>query len=221
MSSQTPAVASTQAGPDCTEALDGATITPVGVDVGTRQLFVATTLADGVDGALAEPGAYVQALHSEFVAATQRINQPAGDAIDDTTLGQLVARYWPKLRAAFVQAADRVLEYARQQPAPVLVCEDLAQQHQPLVACRHGRVRTGTWVPPVARAILVERAVDAGIPVATVDPTYTSQECHICGEQGDLGGDDLVCTTDGCPVDAVDRDRSAAVTIAKRYVDST
>lgn len=51
-----------------------------------------------------------------------------------------------------------------------------------------------------------------------VDPEYSTQECHFCGELG-VDDDQLHCQNDECPVESVCSDRSAAVTLAKRGRD--
>jgi transposase len=77
----------------------------------------------------------------------------------------------------------------------------------------------GAWLLPTFRKALVERANEVGLPVARVDPSGSTQECHSCGEVGDVGSKMLKCTTPDCPVGEVCRDRSAALTIAQRGLD--
>lgn len=216
-SRSTPGVASRRAGADASESGDGATITPIGVDVGTRQLVtVASTDAELTDAVVVD-GDRVRDLYAKFTAATHRLTR-RDEHVE--SLGDVVWRYWRRFRREFRAAADAVVEYARRWPAPVVVLEDLPTERQPLVACRHGNVRCARWVPPVVQAIVAERVVDAGLPVTYVDPTDTSRACHRCGTRGVLAAHTLVCEAPGCPVDTVDRDRSAAVTIAQRAVSA-
>lgn len=210
----TPGVASARTGPERIESADGAAITPVGVDVGSRQLVTVATASDDVDEAITVSGVYAECVYSEFCSATQRLD--TAPEFDDTALGEVVARYWDLFRATFEHAADEAISYARQHPAPVLVLEDLKQKPRPLRDCAHGNLRFGSWCPAVVQEVLADRALDAGVPVIFVPPEYTSQECHRCGEIGELENKTLTCTVPGCPVDDVDRDRSAAVSIAKR-----
>jgi len=120
------------------------------------------------------------------------------------------------MRAAFEHAADTVIDYAQAHPAPLLVIEELQDDPRPLVEITHGEVRQSSWVPPVALEVLIDRAAAAGVPVATVDPEHTSQEYHHCGEIGDLSPKGLHRRRDDCPVKKICRDRSAALTIARR-----
>lgn len=210
----TPGVASTQAGSEGMESADGAAITPVGVDVGTRQLVTAATPTDDVDQAVTVSGVYAERVYSEFCSATQRLD--TAPEFDDTALGEVVARYWSLFRATFEHAAEEAISYAQQHPAPVLVLEDLQPDPRPLRECAHGDTRFAHWCPAVVQTVLADRAVDAGVPVVYVSPVYTSQECHRCGEIGELESKTLTCTSPDCDVDDVDRDRSAALTIARR-----
>jgi transposase len=188
--------------------------TPIGVDVGVKQVAVAAPAdADPVD-AVAVDGGEVRTLYAEFTKATHGRTQEAGPTPE--SLGAVVAKYWPRFEAAFERAADVLVEYARQHPRPVLVFEDLGHERKPLVACKYGNVAPSEWVPGVAINLLPELVRDAGVPAVSVRPEGTSSECHRCGERGDLGRDVLTCTTASCPVDDVCRDRSAAVSIANR-----
>jgi len=70
-------------------------------------------------------------------------------------------------------------------------------------------------LPALHHAIAV-KANEAGIPVCYVDPEYTTQECHGCGNLATIDQDQIECTTGQCSVEAVSRDWSAAVSIAQR-----
>lgn len=195
-------------------ATSAATRTFIGVDVGINSVAVAAPADGQPTDALEIAGEYVKTTFSEFQSASHRWAL-AGD-YDDVSLGDVVSRYWSLLRAALEDAADRVVEYARGHSAPVLALEELSHDPLPLYACVCGNERVSAWVPATFQAILAERAVDAGVPVTYVDPHNTSQECHRCGELGELEAHRLVCTTEDCRVGDVCRDRSAALTIASR-----
>jgi len=188
------------------------TITPVGVDVGTRQLVAVATAGATVDEAIVVDGDPARDLYAEFTEATHRLQEGrTGDS-----LGAVVWRYWRHFRELFRGAAEAVLEVARAHPAPMVVLEDLSIRRRPLVACRCGNVRAATWLPAAVQAVVADRVVDASVPVTYVSPKYTTQQCHRCGLLTRDEGATIVCTTPDCPVDEVDRDRSAAVSIAKR-----
>ena len=188
------------------------TVTPVGVDVGTRQL-VAVATADGtVDEAIVVDGDPARELYAEFTEATHQLQEGrTGD-----TLGDVVWRYWRWFRELFRGAAEAVLEVASAHPAPVVVLEDLPGRRRPLVACRCGNLRAPTWFPAAVQAVVADRVVDAGVPVTYVDPEHTSKQCHRCDRFARDEGATIVCQMPECSVDEVDRDRSAAVSIAKR-----
>ena len=62
------------------------------------------------------------------------------------------------------------------------------------------------------------KAAKVGINVKYVNPAYTSQTCHHCGERGDRSERDFfVCTNENCICynNRIDADWNAAVNIAK------
>lgn len=212
-SRSTPGGASTQPAPGGRESPADAGFTPIGVDVGTCQLVTVASADATPADAVAVAGGRVRDLYSEFTNATQRLARRPDHA---ECLGDVVARYWPRFRRHFRAAADVVLAEARRWPAPVVALEDLWHEHRPLVACRHGNVCPETWIPTAVHSIVAERVVDAGLPVVYVDPSETSRRCHECGARGALAAHTLRCETPACPVGRVDRDRSAALSIAQR-----
>jgi putative transposase len=80
------------------------------------------------------------------------------------------------------------------------------------------RRRVNGWAFYQLKDFLTYKALQAGIPLVLVDPAYTSQTCHICGNQGNRRGksfDCPVCMWSG------DADFNGAQNIAflGRYVD--
>jgi len=189
-------------------------VTPVGVDVGTKQLVTAATAADPHGGPAVDERKYIRHLYSEFCSATHRLS--VAPEYDETTIADLVDRYWPLFKTTFTLAAEEVINYAQQHESSVIVLEDLQMEQQPLRACRDGRVQLPTWCPPAVQGVLAKRAVEAGLAVIYVDAHNTTRECHRCGKVGELEWDQFSCTNDDCPIDEVCRDRSAAVSIANR-----
>lgn len=62
------------------------------------------------------------------------------------------------------------------------------------------------------------KAAMAGIAVQYVNPAYTSQTCHVCGQRGNrIERDTFICTNPGCTCynQAQDADMNAAINIAK------
>jgi transposase len=189
--------------------------TPVGVDVGERELAAVAAADVPPEAALVIDGGPVRESYGHLVATIRALQAPPGDAPGETAA---FAAYYHRIRGQLHDAAARVVQYARDRPAPVLVLEDLAYPQRPLWEFRDGD-HFGTWLLPAFQAVLRERAVDARLPVVGIEPQETTLACHRCGELGeaDARGDRrLRCSEPDCPVDAVDRDRSAAVTIARR-----
>lgn len=210
-------VAPAQIGDETPSLRHGLSITPIGVDVGTKQLATAATAAGPHGGPAVDERKYIRQLYSEFCSATERLS--LAPEYDETTLDDLVDRYWPRFEAAFTHAAEEVITYAQQHESPMIVLEDLPVDQQPLRACRNGNVRLAAWCPPAVQSVLVKCAVKNGLPVTYVDPHDTSKECHRCGERGKLGEARFRCTNDACPIDDVCRDRGAAATIARRGLE--
>lgn len=187
--------------------------TPVGVDVGVTNLAVAAPADGDPAGALVVDGEPVREQFEHLVEAATALEWAFPDS---TGQAAVVAAFYHRLRAQLGGAAVRVLDYVREHTAPALVVEDLAYSGHPLWAFRHGG-DVGTWLLPAFQSVLVDHAVAAGIPVAYVDRDFTTKECHECGQLARQDSATIVCTTDDCPVDEVGRDRSAALSIARRF----
>ena len=197
------------------------TRTPVGVDVGERTLVAAAPVHGRPEEAFTIEG--------DHVRESFRLLRSLMDALEhfgsDTTSAEtaLVAAFWKeRLKGQVHGAAAQTVQYAREFPGAVLVLEELPYTQRPLYEQRHDAGEIGTWLLPALQDALVAKAVDAGLPVAWIDPAGTSVECHACGERGERGDRterlrrQFRCLNDDCPVDVVDADASAAVSIAKR-----
>ncbi|PSQ03436.1 hypothetical protein BRC95_08895 [Halobacteriales archaeon QS_5_68_33] len=165
-----------------------------------------------LDCAVVVDGARARRIFAAFQGATQRLRERTVAE----GLGDIVWRTWRRLRREFQAAADAVLDVACKHADAVVVLEHLPQPRQPLIAARHGDVREATWFPAAVQAVVADRVVDAGVRVTYVSPKHTSQQCHACGLLGQLDDETVRCTTPDCPVGEVCRDRSAAVSIARR-----
>jgi transposase len=62
------------------------------------------------------------------------------------------------------------------------------------------------------RQFIAYKSLATGVPVVFVDPAYTSQTCHRCGERGHRNGVLFSCTTCG----VFDADLNGALNIAAR-----
>lgn len=74
-----------------------------------------------------------------------------------------------------------------------------------------------SWSFYQLRSFIAYKAQDAGIPVVFVDPRYTSQTCHRCGERGHRNGLTFSCTTCG----DMDSDLNGARNVAARGAQVT
>lgn len=195
--------------------------TPIGVDVGVRCLVAAAPAHEGVEEAFTIEGDHVRESFRLLRSLMDALRGFGGDTTSVETA--LVAAFWKvRLKSQLHGAAARTVRYAREYPGAVLVLEDLPYDPRPLYAHRHDAGEIGAWLLPALQDALVEKATAAGIPVAWIDPAGTSIECHRCGERGEQGDRterlrrQFRCLNDACPVDVVDADVSAAVSIAKR-----
>ncbi|MBV0900172.1 zinc ribbon domain-containing protein [Haloarcula salina] len=187
--------------------------TPIGVDLGEKRLVAAAPADADPDAALVIDGDPLRERYDLLVEATHALQA----ASFDTTAGeaQLFAALYERLRPALFDAAHRLVRYADEFATPLLVLEDM-DFGGPSLWERRTVDEMGAWLLPALQAVIVEVARDAGLPVTFVDAKYTSQACHVCEKLGRLDSNAIVCTTDDCPVERVCRDRSAALTIARR-----
>jgi len=207
MSSQPPAVATRVAS-------DGTTV--VGVDLNTKRLLVAAPAGvdPAVENALVVGGGVERDLYG---ALGDTLSWFDGLAVDtDEAETEAVETYRSLLRQRFGLAAHALLDYADRQDADVVALEDIEYKSGELAACARGQTKAGEWVLPTFRDRLEATLVEEGLRVERVDPAYSTQRCHVCGELADVGRATITCEAPACPVDTVCRDRSAAVTIARR-----
>ncbi|MBI3962042.1 MAG: IS200/IS605 family element transposase accessory protein TnpB, partial [Deinococcus sp.] len=91
-----------------------------------------------------------------------------------------------------------------------LVLEDLEGIRQRTRVRQADRYRHSSWSFFQLRQFIAYKAALVGVPVVFVDPAYTSQRCHVCGEIGHR--DALVFSCTKCGV--FDADHNAALNIA-------
>lgn len=182
---------------------------PVGVDVGRRNLLTLAPATAGpeVDDALALGNRGIEGHYSELRERYER-----GRGVDETLADQL--------DAVLTATAHEALSYVETFDAPVvLVLEDIGYTERSLAECVREQLGVDCWSLPSIQQRLVEVATEANVPVATTTERYTTKECHICGMHSKVRDETIRCTNDSCPVGSVNRDRSAAVSIAKRGGD--
>ncbi|QLG49102.1 zinc ribbon domain-containing protein [Natrinema halophilum] len=192
----------------------------VGVDLGVRQLFAASpiTADPTVRNAYIADGGIVRALYDELGATTRRLQALPGD----TTAAEVHAfvAYRDRLAVRVADATEQLLAYLEATDAGTVVLEEITYPLRPLSECRRGETDLGSWLLPVLQHAFADAAVAEDYDVEYINPKYTTQQCHVCDQLGDVDSAGLECTTESCPVDVVDRDRSAAVSIAKRRPDA-
>lgn len=179
--------------------------TPVGVDVGRRNLLV---LAPATDDPRVEEARIVDGDRLEERYAMLQQRGAAGGHVDAVLADRLLA--------GADDAAREALSYVETFEAPVMVLEDLGYPDRSLDACVAESAAPECWLYPALHQRLADQARRASIPVLTTSPKYTTRQCHVCDQFARVGTEVLTCPTDDCPVDDVCRDRSAAATIAKR-----
>lgn len=190
--------------------------TAIGVDLGVKRLLVAAPADAGPDvpNALAVGGGVERDLYD---ALGDTLNRLASQPVDTTEAErEAVETHRSLLRQRFALAAHALVEYADRHDADVVALEDIEYEDGTLAECARGPTKAGEWVLPAFRERLEATLAAEGYRVERVDATYSTQRCHVCGELADLSRATITCETEGCPVDAVCRDRSAAVTLAGR-----
>jgi len=178
-----------------------------------KHLVAAAPVDGSVASAFTIQGDHIRTRHEILVEAMTALDS----AIFETSHAecQLFAAMWQQFRGQLFDAAVRVIRYVRRFNRPILVLEDLSTCRQSLWEQR-STADVGMWLLPTLQQALAVKADQAGIPVRYVDPEYTSQECHVCGDLGNLENEALECASTDCPVETVCRDRSAALSIAQR-----
>lgn len=187
--------------------------TAVGVDVGVKKLVTAAPAGGELESALVVDGSPLREHHRILKRSMTALQ----DADSDTSRRQvqLFAEIWSRIRPLIVDAAGRVVAYAQQFPDPVLVLEDLVHCKDSLWE-RRTTEKSAPWVLPAIHEAIEAEALDAGIPTTHVDPRYSTQACHVCNNYGTVENDAVVCTSEDCPVEWACRDRSAAISLARR-----
>jgi IS605 OrfB family transposase len=78
-----------------------------------------------------------------------------------------------------------------------IVLEDLTGIRKRTKVRKADRYRQQSWSFFQLRSFIEYKAQDAGVPVILVDPAYTSQTCHLCGERGHRNDLVFSCTNHG------------------------
>lgn len=94
-----------------------------------------------------------------------------------------------------------------------IALEDLTGIRERTKVRKADRYRQQSWSFYQLRQFIAYKAIDAGVPVVLVDPAYTSQNCHVCGERGHRDALIFSCSACGFVGDA---DLNGARNIAAR-----
>lgn len=195
--------------------------TYIGVDLGVRNLLVAAPAGAGVDryhgsirNAVAVDGDVIRALYEEAIATIDRLRKATG--VDTQTCWTAMRAYTTRLRDRIDAAIARFLAFCDEFEEPLtVVLEDFGYSRESLASCARTNADPGTWLLPQSRYRLAAELYRRDVRLTYVDPARTTRSCHACGERG-VVRDRFRCRTDGCPVGRVDRDRNAAVNVARR-----
>jgi IS605 OrfB family transposase len=109
--------------------------------------------------------------------------------------------------------SKRIVEYAKQFPKPIIVLERLGHFNNNTWNKRFNFL-LGNWARRKLQFMIEYKAKWEGIPVAYINPAYTSLYCHYCGSKGNREGLTFKCPNCGRQYDA---DANAAMNLAKRF----
>ncbi|TQQ78510.1 transposase [Halonotius terrestris] len=193
--------------------------TPIGVDIGEASLV--TVCHRDEHGSPTNPelwtdeGKTVRRLRKRYFTTMRRLQSRESERIADTFGDEL----WAQIDDILHTVTREVVEYAESVEAPVLVLEDLTYIQESMDYGDYMNRRLHGWGFAKLHAQITYKAVERGIPVATVDPRNTSQECHACGEGGTRPQQaTFKCSNDACWIEEYQADINAALNIADRYL---
>lgn len=193
-----------------------ADVTPVGFDIGESKLLVGCALDDNdtPDNPMLFDGSRARHLRKELHTTLQRLQErEASEWRRDER-----ASYYQNALTDLVEKASReAVDYAQQYEQPVIVLEDLTYIRERLDYGKYMNRRLHNWAFARLTGRIADKAQEAGIPVKTVNPAYTSQTCHACGHIGSRSSQaEFQCTNDECWVSEYQADINAAANIASR-----
>lgn len=195
--------------------------TPIGVDIGEAAL--ATVCHRAECGSPANPtlwsdeGRDVRRLRETYVTAVKRLQERGSDRLAEEYGDDL----WARIDDILDTVSSDIVTYALQFNNPVLVLENLTHIRENMDYGRFSNRRLHGWAFATLHAQITYKAAERGIPVATVDPAYTSTECHACGEDGYRPRQAVFkCSNAGCWVGEYQADINAALNLIERYYAS-
>lgn len=197
--------------------------TPIGVDVGKRNLLTLAPVAAGasLEESRVITGPDVDDLYDDLCRRQKEAVELEALVSEDHQLDQGVLHPTTEaavdgLHSMIEKAIENALSYAESFEMPVLVHERLSYHERTLAECVASGSEVDVWLYPTIQRSLVEQAQRRGIPAVFTSNKYTTRACHVCDQFARVERKTITCTTEDCPVDEVCRDRSAAASIARR-----
>ncbi|WP_273836288.1 transposase [Halococcus sp. PRR34] len=199
--------------------------TPIGVDIGESALL--TVCHRDERGTPTAPtlwndeGKAVRRLRKTYFTATRRLQERGSERIADSFGDSL----WRQIDHILHTVTDAAVEYAASVENPVLVLEDLTDIRESMDYGAYMNRRLHGWAFAKMHAQIRYKAKERGVPIEEapiptpdVNPAYTSQTCHACGERGARPDQATFrCTNPECWVSEYQADVNAALNIADRY----
>jgi putative transposase len=175
----------------------------LGVDLGRRRVAVDS---DGTTHEATE----VNRVRSHY-PKVRRSAQAKGTKGTKRFLKRLSGREKRHQRAINHNISRRIVDKAKA-TSRAIALEDLSGIRDRTRVRKVDRYRQQSWSFFQLRQFIAYKAIDAGVPLALVDPAYTSKTCHVCGELGHRNALLFSCTTCG----DFDADINAALNISAR-----
>jgi putative transposase len=162
-----------------------------------------------------DEGKRVRQLRETYFTATQRLQKRGSERIAESYGDSL----WRQIDDILYTVTSEVVDYADRFENPVLVLEDLTHIRENMDYGAFMNRRLHGWGFAKMHAQVRYKAAEKGIRVETVNPAYTSQMCHCCGEQGYRPDQaTFKCSNSECWVSEYHADINAALNIADRYL---
>ena len=174
--------------------------TVVGVDIGLNYIAVCSTLSK--DGRFSNPIFFKGGEWKHLCDRKRKITR-------SEEFKHITRRQHEILHTV----AKRIVEYAKRFPKPIIVMERLGNFNNSTWSKRFNFL-LGNWARRKIQSMIEYKAKWERIPVAYVNPAYTSLYCHYCGAKGVREGLTFKCPNCGRTYNA---DANAAMNIAKKF----
>jgi IS605 OrfB family transposase len=160
----------------------------LGVDLGRRRVAVDS------DGDIYEAEEVNRA--RKHYPKVRRSAQAKGTRGSKRFLKRLSGREKRRQRAINHKISRQIVDKAKES-GRTIVLEDLEGIRRRTVVRKGQRYVQQSWAFFQLRTFIAYKAQDAGVPVVFIDPAYTSQSCHVCGERGHRNGLVFSCANHG------------------------